>query len=138
MPNTETPAPCPFCGSAPRLERFTYEYAYGCTSDACKVRPSTKEDCRTPEEALAAWNTRAHGWTPVTEKLPPDFDPHTDDMPDRLLVCCGIHSWMEFAVYVSGAFVEAFTEREIREVTHWMFASELPAPYTPTPENKER
>jgi len=62
---------CPFCGGAATMEPWhgggPDKQLVGCWSDECEARPSVTGE--TPEEAIAAWNTRAT-LTPTMEAAP--------------------------------------------------------------------
>ena len=55
--------PCPFCGSAPTVERWhgggTEKRMIACVADACHVAPGVTGE--TPREAAERWNERALG-----------------------------------------------------------------------------
>ena len=58
MPDGEI-KPCPFCGKAPRVERYRGITSVACMTEACFV----VEDCSSPEDpsVIELWNTRAQG-----------------------------------------------------------------------------
>lgn len=60
--------PCPFCGRKPKSIVNIQMYAIGCSFSKCHVYPCVVK--KTPEEAAKAWNTRASGWIPRSERLP--------------------------------------------------------------------
>lgn len=60
--------PCPFCGRKPKSIVNIQMYAIGCSFSKCHVYPCVVK--KTPEEAAKAWNTRASGWIPCSERLP--------------------------------------------------------------------
>lgn len=61
MNTAEKLKPCPFCGGAAILQHIRAGHRVCCDNPECIVSPEVVED--SPDEAIAAWNTRAvlHG-----------------------------------------------------------------------------
>lgn len=56
--------PCPFCGSA--AEAYQHDGVDGVCCSSCPCDLYDPED----DGMVAAWNRRASGWVPVSERLP--------------------------------------------------------------------
>ncbi|MBR0340817.1 MAG: DUF551 domain-containing protein [Oscillospiraceae bacterium] len=68
MPKIEL-LPCPFCGRKPKTSELHIQlHQISCLFSKCHARPCVIK--KTPEEAAQAWNTRASGWIPCSERLP--------------------------------------------------------------------
>lgn len=62
---------CPFCGRKPKSRELNIQlYQISCLFSKCPAHPCVIK--KTPEEAAEAWNTRAPGWIPCSERLPDD------------------------------------------------------------------
>lgn len=61
--------PCPFCGRMPKSDKPNIQlHVIGCSFSKCHAHPWVIKE--TPEEAAKAWNTRASGWIPCSERMP--------------------------------------------------------------------
>ena len=65
--------PCPFCGGEAELYGVPHipsgwDYIPRCKTTSCCGRQAKKYSSR--EIAISAWNRRAGGWIPVSERLP--------------------------------------------------------------------
>lgn len=113
--------PCPYCGSSRvKFYRVTGMYEVACSDCRC-----TSGIEGTKEAAAAAWNTRASGWIPCSERMPGRFD-------TVLLAILSKNGFGEPAYYVTiggmnGNEFEAYTGDicECETVTNWM---PIPAP----------
>lgn len=111
--------PCPFCGRKPKSIVNIQMYAIGCSFSKCHVYPCVVK--KTPEEAAAAWNTRASGWIPCSERLP--------EKDTSVLISAQGHRITAFYDAVKGVFMLTETEGlfySMSAVTHWMPLPELP------------
>lgn len=111
--------PCPFCGRKPKSIVNIQMYAIGCSFSKCHVYPCVVK--KTPEEAAKAWNTRASGWIPCSERLP------EKDM--SVLISAQGHRITAYYDAVKGVFMLTETEGlfySMSAVTHWMPLPEPP------------
>lgn len=58
------PKPCPFCGTMPYVESYTYDgkwtqYKVECYDQYCPAQPTVDWHYMTEREAIEAWNRRA-------------------------------------------------------------------------------
>lgn len=97
--------PCSFCASAARIIKDASTHLdhvlVGCANDDCPVRPCRASYIRA--EAIEAWNCRADGWIPVSERLPEQWQ--------RVLVVTA-------RGYVSDGHL-AYGQWTVADVTHW-------------------
>ena len=106
---------CPFCGDTYAVIYTTLEDGYCAECLECHAKTDWFS---TKAEAIAAWNRRADGWIPVTERLPEE---------NRLVqvyngsVTCGI---LREPQIIGGGWMIAFDYSGVLEfqfpVTHWM------------------
>lgn len=116
--------PCPFCGRKPKSIINIQMYAIGCSFSKCHVYPCVVK--KTPEEAAKAWNTRASGWIPCSERIP--------EKSTSVLISAQGHRITAFYDSVKGVFMLTETEGlfySMSAVTHWM-----PLPDPPETEDK--
>lgn len=116
--------PCPFCGRKPKSIVNIQMYAIGCSFSKCHVYPCVVK--KTPEEAAKAWNTRASGWIPCSERIP--------EKSTSVLISAQGYRVTAFYDSVKGVFMLTETEGlfySMSAVTHWM-----PLPDPPETEDK--
>jgi Lar family restriction alleviation protein len=114
--------PCPFCGG----EKVEIKGAY--------VRHAFIECCKcgiamvageSKAEAIAAWNRRADGWIPVTERLPEEDN-------EEYLTCYATKDGIgvpTIRTYIQGRWYAdcEYVGRSKGLVTHWMPLPQPPA-----------
>lgn len=110
--------PCPFCGRKPKSIVNIQMYAIGCSFSKCHVYPCVVK--KTPEEAAKAWNTRASGWIPRSERMP--------EKDGKYL--CVINGEFKILPYGNGEFYCKCSDAVLRccnsSVTHWMPIPDMP------------
>lgn len=128
--------PCPFCGNAETLKMQTVpsEYRVLCDTVYGGCGASTGWNHRTPEEAAKAWNTRASGWIPCSERMP-EPTPYDDEDEDEDALIPGDNSNRVLVMLTNGYITSATWYKdeegstwitEIGEdmpekcITHWM------------------
>lgn len=107
--------PCPFCGSDRVMVTNPTMWQAWCKN--CKAIGATN---LTKQEAIEAWNTRASGWIPCSERMP-------DDNVDVLVYddCILIARYNTYDKYDIG-WMETFECYPLTNVTHWMPLPEIP------------
>lgn len=128
--------PCPFCGKPDTAKITTVsececmdnptefdETHYGavCSFVVGGCGASTGWYYETPEEAAKAWNTRAYGWIPCSERIP--------EKSTYVLISAQGHRVTAFYDSVKGVFMLTETEGlfySMNAVTHWMPIPDMP------------
>lgn len=62
--------PCPFCGGEARIMRMGYPHWIYCTECGAKVHGGEINEADGVKASAEAWNARAYGWIPCSERLP--------------------------------------------------------------------
>lgn len=120
---------CPFCGSPAKLcsskanaagTRFAFWVHCDFRGDLnCDVIPTTPK-FDTAEQAVKAWNTRASGWIPCSERMP-------EKDGDYLCISNGEYKILP---YMNGEFYCVCFDSVLRccnsSVTHWMPLPSMP------------
>ena len=112
--------PCPFCGRMPKSDKLNIPlHIIGCSFSKCHAHPWVIKE--TPEEAAKAWNTRASGWIPCSERMP--------EKEMSVLISAQGHRVTAYYDAVKGVFMLTETEGlfySMSAVTHWMPLPEPP------------
>ena len=110
--------PCPFCGRKPKSIVNIQMYAIGCSFSKCHVYPCVVK--KTPEEAAKAWNTRASGLIPCSERMPKEDGEYL----------CVSNGEFKILPYRNGEFYCTCFDAVLRccnsSVTRWMPLPEKP------------
>lgn len=128
--------PCPFCGKTDTAKITTVaececmdnptewdktHYGAVCSFVVGGCGASTGWDHESPEEAAKAWNTRASGWIPCSERMP--------DAPGiHVMVTDGVHIMESLYELIDGEMLWLDNSLDLRfgKVTHWMPLPEMP------------
>lgn len=110
--------PCPFCGRKPKSIVNIQMYAIGCSFSKCHVYPCVVK--KTPEEAAKAWNTRASGLIPSSERMPKKDGKYL----------CVINGEFKILPYGNGEFYCKCSDAVLRccnsSITYWMPIPDMP------------
>lgn len=118
--------PCPFCGETDfHLESFS---GFGTDVVICRgcLATFSQQEITCEEDLIKAWNTRASGWIPCSERIP--------EKSTSVLISAQGHRVTAFYDSVKGVFMLTETEGlfySMSAVTHWM-----PLPDPPEAEDK--
>lgn len=122
--------PCPFCAKVEALKMQTVpsnpsEYRVLCDTAYGGCGASIPWNYTTAEEAAKAWNTRASGWIPCSERMPKKDGKYL----------CVINGEFKILPYGNGEFYCKCSDAVLRccnsSVTRWM-----PLPDPPEAEDK--
>jgi len=118
MPDQPDLLPCPFCGGDCSCNPFGGSISEPFTFFViCHKCGAQTRRYGTAEQAIAAWNTRADRWIPVSERLP---EPFVD-----------VNGYSKSGVNIgyftaSGLWYEEGADMSWRNITHWMPQPALP------------
>ena len=115
--------PCPFCGEMPKIDPIDDGFhMIICESETCGMQPGVAGKTDT---VIAAWNTRADRWIPVSERLP-EYNRQVIVYSPKMGVAaiCKLEEFDSLAIGLAWTGINMGLA--FHAVTHWMPMPALP------------